>query len=209
MNDDLPLSNMLLNHANGEDIIKEIKKVTRGALTIFFITPKVLWCGLAYTAYEGNDGENPYGPHLDSTIANYRMGYNVVKDNGMKMRFIEGEPVQINLNNVNSAGLKISTASEAKYAKNKQTATVNNIQDVSSLTVMGNEIQFQKNYAGYEGVINGFLQPYASPGYSANIVDDRYPERDGLYIIESTEVSFGVTGARRRVEIGPKIGFKA
>jgi hypothetical protein len=172
-----------------------------GALSIFFITPTTLWCGLTYTAYAG--GNNPFG---EGTVA-YRLGWNVVKDNDLKLRVVEGEPVQINLNNVNGAGKKIATASEAKSAKNKVHATMNNIQDKDALTKIANEVQYQRNYAGYEGRINSFLQPYSQPGYTAHIADTRFTERNGDYVVEGVEVDFGTNGARRRVEIGPKIGF--
>ena len=63
------------------------------------------------------------------------------------------------------------------------------------------------NYTGYEGTINTFLDPYAAPGYKVYITDSRYPERNGTYIIENVATRFGVTGARRTIEIGPQIGF--
>ena len=138
---------------------------------------------------------------------NYRLGYNVVKDNNLKERVVTDEPVQIMYNGTLATGEKVMTASDYAVAKRKQKSIVNNVGDTTTMKALANEKQYKTNYAGYEGSINAFLQPFCQPGWVANIVDDTYRERNGLYIIESTEVTFGVNGAKRKVEIGPKIGF--
>ena len=199
--DDLTLYNMTLIHANGEDIIKEIKKVSLGVLNIFFLTPTVLWCGLTYTAY--TKGSDPFG----KGEVRYRLGWNLKKENSLRERIVEGEPVQINLNCVLPTGQKVQTASEANYAKNREHTTVNNIRDKDVLQRVANEMQYKRNYTGYEGAVNGFLNPFCEPGYKVNLIDNRYEERNGVYLAEATEVTFGMGGAWRKVEIGPKIGF--
>ena len=84
---------------------------------------------------------------------------------------------------------------------------LNHIADAIVLKQLANETAYRQNYSGYEGSINTFLQPYATPGYTAYITDDRYPERNGTYIIEDMEVHFGRAGARRIIGIGSQIGF--
>ncbi len=198
---DIPLHNIKLTHANGETIIQEIKKVTLGVINIFFINPTTLWAGLVYT---------PISEKKDPFVlgkVNLELGWNVVKDNSLKERVVEGEPVQVLIGSVMPTGAKVQTSSEAKYAKRKEQAYANNIREKAALQMMATEMQYQKNYTGYEGNITAFLQPYCLPGYTAFIKDSRYPEKDGDYIIESTEVQFGVRGARRKIEIGPLIGF--
>ena len=198
---DLPLLNMTLNEANGADICDKIKELSQGCLSIFFINPTTLWCGLTYTPYVNNT--DPF----DLGQVSYRLGYNVVKDNSLKERTTEGEPVQVIFNGTLATGVKITTASQAKYQGRKEKAMINNIGDVPTLQSLANEKQYQMNYAGYEGSINAFLQPYCAPGWKANIIDDRYPERNGVYMIEATDITYGQKGARIKVEIGPKIGF--
>ena len=198
---DIPLLNLTLNEANGADICDKIKELSQGVLSIFFIDPKTLWCGLTYTPYVKNT--DPF----DLGQVNYRLGWNVVKDNGLKERTTEGEPVQVIINGQLATGQKITTASQTKSQGRKVKTMVNNIGDVPTLQLLANEKQYQMNYAGYEGSINSFLRPYCAPGWKANIIDDRYPERTGVYMIESTDITFGQTGARIKVEIGPKIGF--
>ena len=135
---------------------------------------------------------------------NLRLGYNVIKDNGLKERIVD-DPVFVSINGVMATGEQLQTASEVKSEERKEKHVLNVVPDLATMKKFANERANQLNYPGYEGYINAFLQPFCLPGYSANIVDARYPERNGLYLIESTEVSFGVNGARRKIGIGPKI----
>ena len=199
--DNIPMLNMTLTGASGADICDKIKELSQGVLSVFFINPTTLWCGMTYTPYVNNT--DPF----DLGTVNYRLGYNVVKDNNLKERVVEGEPVQVILNGTFATGAKISTASQTKYQGRKAVSFASNIGDVPSLQKIANEKQYQMNYAGYEGAINAFFQPICGPGWKANIVDDRYPERNGVYMIEGTDISFGQRAVRVKVEIGPKIGF--
>jgi hypothetical protein len=196
---DMTLTGITLWNANGVQVLEHIKRCSAGALNIFFLQPDVLWCGLVYTPYLA--GSIIY----NLPTVNYRLGYNVVKDNGLRER-IPSEPVQIIMNGKLVSGDLVRTASKDKTAACKVKHLMNNVKEASVLQQFAQELEYNRNYIGYEGCINGFLQPYALPGYNANIVDARYPERNGVYIIESTEVIFGVRGARRRIEVGPKLG---
>lgn len=57
-------------------------------------------------------------------------------------------------------------------------------------------------YDGFEGQLLGFLQPYCKPGWKETITDPKYDgARAGTYFIAGTHVTFGVKGARRKIEI--------
>ena len=200
--DDLPLINVSLPHCNGVEICDAIKRFSQGMLNIFFIDSTTLWCGLTYTPYTRNNDPFNLG------VVNYRLGWNLVKENSLKER-VPVERVQILFGGTLATGEKIMSASDDKVAMRKDKSILNNIGSVAVMRMLANEKQFKVNYAGYEGSINGFLQPFCLPGYQANIVDARYMERNGVYMVEGTEVTFGMNGARRKVEIGPKIGFAA
>jgi hypothetical protein len=195
---DFTLYGRNLVNANGVKVLEEIKKCSDNTLTIFFIKPDVLWCGLVYApTFKKSD---VFGlPQVD-----YRLGYNVVKDNSLKERF-PSEEVQILYNGKLATGDSVRTASDNKTAKRKIQTLLNNVHDDTWLKKFANEKADQMNYTGYEGNINAFLQPFALPGYKANIVDARYPKRNGLYLIENTTVTFGVRGARRTCGIGIKL----
>ncbi|PQJ09493.1 hypothetical protein CJD36_019835 [Flavipsychrobacter stenotrophus] len=200
--DDIALKNITLDNAGGTDIISEIRKICQNVITIFFITPKKLWCGLTYTAY--HEGVDPFA----IGGVKYRIGYNCMRDNRLKIK-TPSEPVQVLFGGTLATGRRIATESEKKVLGNKVKAINNNIPDVANMKRIANEMQYQKNYTGFEGRISGYLQPYCQPGYKMYIQDSRYPESAGFYMAESTEVTFGTSGAWRNVEVGPKMSFKS
>lgn len=59
-----------------------------------------------------------------------------------------------------------------------------------------------------DGFKNGFTTfglPYCEPGYAAILNDDEYPERNGSYLVEAVNTSFGVDGFRRKVTLERKL----
>ena len=184
-------------------MIDHIQQAVDGNLFIFFIQPKLLWAGFLYTSYaKGVDV-------LQLGQVSYRLGYNLVKDNNLKERVLEDDPVKIVYNKKMTTGQNITASSGIVSANGTRVhkRILNHIPDVSTLQKLAIEKQLRFNYAGYEGNLDAFLQPYALPGYNAMIIDSRYPERNGLYAVESTSVYFGTQGASREVEIGAKLGF--
>ncbi len=198
---DITLSNVGVSGC-GLDVINSLSKYTDGSLSCFFIKPGVLWCGILYTPYaKGTDV-------LNIGTVNYRLGYNLLKSNDLKERTTENDPVQVEYSKKLGNGDKLSGTSDAfkKFVRTHK-KILNHVADAIALKQLANETVYRKNYAGYEGSINTFLQPYTIPGYTAYISDDRYPERNGTYIIEDMEVHFGTAGARRIIGIGPQLGF--
>ena len=216
---DFPLIGIRLVNADGLRICDYIKEASDHTLTIFFKSPKVLWCGLTYTAYAIGGGSTPLslqGAVGSRTVSGgsffglggvgYRIGYNTVKDNQLKQR-IPSEPVQIIMNGKLASGNVVNTKSKADFAKKKVQSLVNHVPDNGTVAKFAQEKEYLMNYTGYEGKVTGFGLPFALAGYNAFITDSRYPELDGTYVIESTDVQFGVKGFRRIAEIGPLVGF--
>jgi hypothetical protein len=58
-------------------------------------------------------------------------------------------------------------------------------------------------YDGYRGKIHCFLEPTINQGDVVNITDWRYPERDGMYFVDSVEPSINGAEGRQLVELGP------
>jgi hypothetical protein len=200
--DDLPLENMLLNHVNGTELCEAFKRISQGTLSVFFKDFSTLWIGLLYTPYK--NGVDP----LSLGSVDLRLGYNTIRDNGLRMH-TASDPVQIVFHNFSATGERrqVLSAADVKARGRKEVSIMNNIGDAGTLLKLANEKMYRANYQGYSGYINAFLQPFCGPGWLANIMDDRYPERNGAYLIESSEVRFGTAGARRRIEVGPKLGF--
>jgi len=199
---DLTLENVFIRNTPGFEVINSISKYTDGCLTCFFIRPDTLWCGFVYTPCANGADVFNIGK------ADYRLGYNVIKSNTLKERQTENDQVKVTYSARLSNGNKISQTSDVfKDFLRSHSKVLNSIKDETGLKQLANEKAYRSNYAGYDGSINAFLQPFAAPGWLASIADDRYPERNGTFIVEGTEVHFGINGGRRIVEPGPQTGF--
>jgi hypothetical protein len=199
---DYELSNVNASNDSGFDLINKIFDYTDGCLSCFFIEPDVLWCGLVYTPYSKG------GNLFKKGQVEYRLGYNTIKENNLHQRFTEDDPTQVKYSKKASSGEQFSEVSGSfKKFVHTRNRLLNQVKEASVLKELANEKAFQLNYSGYEGTISTFLQPFAAPGLDAYITDARYPENNGIYLIESTETLFGINGARRTIEIGPKAGF--
>ena len=197
---DYPLKGFSLSNNDGIEVCDFIREASAHSLVLFFIAPTVLWCGLPYTALANGSSV------FELPQVNYRLGYNVVKDNGLRER-IPSEPIQVILNGKLATGEKVFTASKCKAAKRQLKHLTKYVPDNNTLGAFAQEKEYHHNYIGYEGNINALLQPFCWPGWMADITDDRYPERNGVYVLEETDVTFGQTGARRVVTVGPQLNF--
>jgi hypothetical protein len=199
---DITLNNLTINKISGFDLIEDIAKYTDNALAIFFIQPDTLWCGNRFTPLANGTDVFNLGTF------DYRLGYNAMDENQLTQRNPGTDLVQVIYSKRLPDGSKVSENSDvynhSSYIRSK---VLNHMSDSGQLKQLANERAYQMNYLGYEGTITAFLQPFASPGCLANIADARYPGINGRYVIESTQVNYGINGARRIIEIGPKVGF--
>lgn len=192
---DFKLYGRHLTNANGCEVLDEIIKCSDKTLSIFFIEPKKLWCGLVYMPYM--TGKNVFAlPEVQ-----YRMGFNCPAENELKER-TPSEKVQVIVNGRLANGDNVRTKSDDQKDARKARHMFNGVQDNKILTDFANEKANRANYSGYEGAFTAFLQPQCQPGYIVFIKDDRYPERDGKYLVECVTTTFGSGGGRRRIEIG-------
>lgn len=183
-----------LVNTNGCEALDEILKCSDKTLSLFFIEPKKLWCGLVYAPYIS--GQKVF----DLPTVRYRIGYNCLDENGLRER-VPNEKVQVMVNGRLATGDSVRTASDEKKDARKVKGLFNGVRDNNTLRSFANEKADRMNYAGYEGHVSGYLEPYCAPGYTAYIKDQRYPERDGNYLVEAVTVTFGGGGGRRKTEV--------
>ena len=191
---DFKISGVRLVNANGVEICDFIKQASDKALTIYFKNAKTLWCGLVYTDYAG--GENG----VTSSMAKYTIGRNCLRDNGLKMR-IPSEPVQVKYNGRLANGTVVETASKNKAAANKLKGLLSHVPEEGAIKSFAQEKEYLANYTGYEGKLTAFLQPYCDVAYSLQITDNRNSDMNGTYLCETMDVTYGVRGARRSLEV--------
>ncbi len=199
--------NLKLGKVNGDgdssfDLLTNIKKYTDECLTCFFVEPNKLWCGLLYTAWaKGEDA-------LKAGTVKYSIGENVRRDQQLQVKHNENDRVEVRYSKKLPNGNVIAQRSDIlKKHLRRHKKIINRVLVEGDLKALANEKAYQLNNLGFEGSLTGFLEPFALPGYNAQILDKRFPEHNGEYLVESTEVVFGMGGARRIVELGPRKGF--
>lgn len=185
---DTTIAPFRIDAKNGTEVLDMLKK--EAFQTVYFIGD-TLYVGLEELA------------QIDKS-ATYKLGWNTINDDNLKYRRPEDVKVQVNITYKDKKG----------KAKHKTVGQAGGITTGISYGYAADEFEMVKRaeqeaqkfrYAGYEGKVLAFLIPYAQPGYKADIIDEKYPERSGSYILESTEVDFGMSGARRLVGIGKTI----
>jgi hypothetical protein len=198
---DMPILNTCSTSASGLEILNELVRATKDNLCCFFIKPHELWCGLLYSDYTSGI------PISNDETVGYRIGYNTLKENTLEEHASNVKAGTVEYKRKSSTGQVLMGVSVSRWGgATKETAILNKILQEKSLAELADEKVIRNNYKGYEGGITAFLQPYVAPGGSAKIVNTNMPEMDGVYLIESTEVTFGINGARRKIELGP--GFE-
>jgi hypothetical protein len=186
---DMDVQQICEGNISGTEALDWIKKNL--FLTVYFAENE-LYVGLAYI-------QQP-----DKAQIKYRIGWNLVKDDQLKFRRAQDMKIKVravHFNNKNEAVVGESSDSSGAI----RTIFVQNIDTKAKLQEVAEAKANELKYTGYEGKVTGFLEPFALPGYRVTLLDPNYSEREGTYLIESTEVKFGTGGGRRTCEIGAKI----
>lgn len=205
----LKIEKFVIQNHNGCEVLENIKKSLNNCIGFFF-HGKVLYAGLIALKQKGET----------ANVVKYRLGWNVIKDNQLKGRVAKNQEVIIKLvgeqNNGNSTtvhsgshskdvnskllhSVKSGTTGEVKVIK------THHITDEHTMQQIADSEHAKLSYNGYEGKITAFLEPFCQPNWKAVLIDKTYPERGGSYLVESTEVTYGMQGGRRIVGIGLKL----
>lgn len=60
-------------------------------------------------------------------------------------------------------------------------------------------------YNGFSGSFNTFGFPFVQHGDRVKLIDRRYPERDGTYLVRAVVTSFGLSGFRQNITLDTKV----
>ncbi len=140
---------------------------------------------------------------LSSSRVKYQLRNNVICDDELKYQLASDVPLKIKA----ICFLKDGTKEEGEIGIEggaQKTLYFYDVESKEELKALAQQELERYSYDGYEGKLTTFLQPYAEPCMLAELVDEQYSDRNGIYFIEAVEVSFGLSGARRIVEIGIK-----
>lgn len=182
---DITMAPFRLNKVTKAKALEQIKD--EYILDIYF-RGKTLFAGLAYT--ETGLGEVNY--HFQKNALMGNLQYRRKEDVKIKVKAIGMQPDNTKIE-VEVGDTDGETHTLHFYNKTKE--------DLNALAEQ--KIKLMR-YDGYRGSFTGFGQPYASHGMVANLMDDRYPERAGRYLIDGTGVKYDQSGYRREVSLGLK-----
>ncbi len=198
---DIHLNNIQVN-GTGADVINAIREHTDHALTIFFKDWNKLWCGNLKTKVAQN------GDALKRGKVQYRSGLNIFSNNTLKKRNTADDPVEVKYSKKDSEGTVLEGASAAfKKAVRKHSKLLNQVKEATALKLLAEEKAYKENYDGFEGSVQTFLEPFVQPGFIASLTDNMLELKARDYLVEAVTTHFGISGARRSVELGPATGF--
>lgn len=197
------LQKLVIDGHTGQEVLELIKKAL-GDLVYINFHKNELYAGLKY-----------FDPK-EKVV--YRMGWNVIKDSNLKQRKSandkitivyrgkkkDGTHVEAAIKNKNQTKV-ITTTGIAGNTGEKKIIVTHAVTDEATLKQMAAAKLKKLSYDGYEGKITAFLQPFCQHGYKAKLIDKTYPERSGEHVVEAVEIIYGMSGARRTVQIGERL----
>jgi len=181
---DIPLKNVRFKNATGIQVLEWLQKECKLAVYFNF---NELFVGTLF------------GKTQDKV--KFRLGWNTVKEDEFKLRLVD-KNVRVVIHEKNDNGEVKKTKSDAKKYSNEKTVKVKAGIPDHFLQQIANRLQTKSNYNGFEGRITAFLEPAVTKGMAADITDRQYPERAGLYFVESVSGEFGTGGGRQTIGLG-------
>lgn len=198
--DNVALTNVFSPGMSGLDVVNAINTYSDGNIRCFMAERDVLWCGRFYSACEMGEVFNSGG------VVKYKLGYNALRDSELKVHNTEAAPAQVSyMRRPINGVIETGTTAKAGDTGANYVRMLNHVAGGQGLKRLADERMTRFRYKGLEGRLTAFLQPYVQPGYSVSIIDSLNKDRDGTYVAESVEVRFGVGGARRIIEVGPRV----
>lgn len=180
------LKNVRFKNYTGWQVLEYLQKEIH--LTPFFDN-EILYVGTRF-GYRNKDQEP----------IKLQIGWNTVEDKELKKRKTE-KNVKITLVEKNSKGqVKKIKSDEKKYNETKEVKIKSGINEEIQKQI-ANEMQTSENYSGYQGSITCFLEPYINKSDVVEIIDKRFPEREGLFFVETIEGSYDSSGGRQKITL--------
>lgn len=191
LSNDIPgieLKDWIIKNANGTQVLEKLKQ--EFALTIFITDENKLYAGLSQLT---NQAET----------AIYDLNYNIVQ-NDLEYRTAEDRKLKVKYTYIdeNNEKTEVEVGDPDGEQRSFHTSVVS---DPAKLKEMAEAEIGKLKYDGFDGSLTAFLVPFATRGMQARLIEDDKKNLDENYFIKSVETSFGMSGARRKVEIGQKL----
>lgn len=185
---DVTITNFIANDKTALWVLQELKD--KYGITIYFSLSGYLYAGLAYINNLGS--------------VKLITGKNVIKSSDLKWVNADDVKLKIKAISMERSGSRI----EAELGDSDGEIRTLYFYDVHSKDELKRlasaEIDKYK-YNGYRGSVNCFLKPFVQPAMSVELSDMDFEDRSGKYYVESTEVTYGTNGGKRKIELGIKL----
>lgn len=179
---DIPLKNVRFKNATGIQVLEWLQKECQ--LAVYFNFDE-LFAGTLYGKATGK--------------AKLRLGWNTVKEDDFKRRQVDRN-VKVVVKEKDQKGKTNRVPSDAKYSNEKAVKVRAGIPS-EMLKQIANRLQTKSNYQGYQGNVVAFLEPLLNKGMAVEVDGGRYPDKSGLFLVESVQGEFGRNGGRQTVEL--------
>ncbi|TRX39066.1 late control protein [Flavobacterium restrictum] len=185
---DMKLDKWIIKNANGAQVLESIKKDL--LMSIFINDEGKLYCGLQQLT------------NIGQTVV-YDLNYNLVANN-LEFKSKEDRRIKIKFTYISSSN-KRTSIEIGDTDGNQVEYNTSVVSDEKQLIEMAKAELEKLKYDGFSGDVVSFLIPFATRGMKAKIIDKEHPNREGSYFIKKVVTTFGMSGARRRVELSNKL----
>ena len=185
---DVAFDKFVIKDKNGAQALEKIRD--EYGLSIFIDNDGALYAGLRQNKGAGD-------------LVTYNLNENIVKHD---LRYRNADDVRLNVKviGVQKDNKKVEVIVGDTDGE-QRTLHKYNVSDKAILKQIGEAELDDLKFDGYEGSVTTFLIPDAERGMTAEIVDDNFPNRAGRYFVPKVTTSFGMGGARRKIELGNKL----
>lgn len=173
-------------HATARDVLKKIQDETKANI---WFRDGVLHVQPQYAQASGKTVVFDFSRNIESSNLKYRKA--------------SDKKVEVTVKMTNAAGKSFEETAGAPGGKSIK-KTVSGVNPSQLKTLAKNEHNLWC-YDGYEGSFTGWLIPYVEPGDAVKIVDEDYPNKQGIYYVTGTEISFSKEGGKRTVSLGRRL----
>ena len=204
----LTVGKYLINQATGAQVFDDLKK--RFGLNCFF-RQGVLVAGQPYD--NATATRYPYG--FRQNIVDSDLAYTSAADVALHFRATstqpDGKKIQVDASGVvktkkvkgDTTALVTALSSGLKKGELRTLIGPPGLSAPQLLAWVSQEAA-RLRFDGYRGSLSAFGVPACEHGDIAVLSDPDYPERAGAYYIDSVTKTFGVSGSRRALKLGPK-----
>lgn len=176
----------VISQSTGFDVLKKIQEETKANI---YMKGNVLHLHPAYEELFGN--------------VRYDFSQNVEKDN-LTYKRADERKFEVEVEGMTKDGQSIKVQVGAPGG-DRRSVKVYGVTDPALLKKRGEEELKYLVYDGYEGDFTTWLLPWCDAGYSVELRDKEYPQKDGKYYVTAVTTEFSQNGGIRKVQLGRKL----